>query len=65
MTVALAPGDHDAVRGIHDRLVFLIPTDPVVLVVRLSQHLDDLSAPRRLSVDAASFKPIASSCLRS
>ena len=55
----LALDDDHSVGGINDRLVPLIPPNAVVLVVSLSEQLDDLSAARRLAVHSARLNPIA------
>ena len=58
-TAPAGTGSNDhAVGRVHDRLVPLIPAHAVMLVSFAAEHLDDLSAARRLAVHATSLDPV-------
>jgi hypothetical protein len=42
-----------------DRLVLLVPPDPVALVPRPPEHLQDLAAPRLAATDQVDLEPVA------
>jgi hypothetical protein len=55
---ALLVDDEHAVGGVHDRLVPLVPVDPVVLMPGLAEDLIDPPPTGWLTVDTTSFNPI-------
>ena len=48
--------------GSNDRLVLLIPPNAVVLVALAAEQLDDLSPPRRPTVQSPRLDPVAHAC---
>ena len=52
----LLADDFYAVRGVHDRLVPLVPAHLVVLVPGLAKDLNDLAPTSGLTVDTPSLK---------
>ena len=57
--VAPLGDDPNAVGGIHDRLVLLVPAHPVVLMPGLAEDLEDLPMASGLAVDAFRLKHVA------
>jgi hypothetical protein len=54
----LADDDH-SVRRVQNRLVPLVPAHAIVLVLTLTEQLDDLAPPRWLSRQTLRLDPIA------
>jgi hypothetical protein len=50
--------DFYAVRGVHDRLVLLVPVHLVVLMPGLAKDLNDLTPTSGLTVDTPSLKQV-------
>jgi hypothetical protein len=44
-----------------DRLVLLVPANPIALVTRATEHLDDLAATRSSATDLVDRDPVAGS----